>query len=31
VVNTDAAEKERLVDRLRFLAEKIKGDAMARM
>lgn len=31
VVNTDAMEKERLVDRLRFLAEKIKGDAMARV
>lgn len=30
VANTDAMEKERLVDRLRFLAEKIKGDAMAR-
>lgn len=31
VANTDAMEKERLFDRLRFLAEKIKGDAKARM
>lgn len=30
VADTDAAEKARLVDRLRFLAEKIKGDAVAR-
>jgi hypothetical protein len=31
VVNTEAPEKERLIERLCFLAEKINGDAAARI